>query len=446
MRFAIATLGCKVNQYDSAIIEARLGGLGMRRGEFDEPADVYIVNTCTVTDRADAESLRLARRARRLNPNARVIMTGCLAQANPAALAHAHEVDAVVGLGRLGDLERVALGAAGERVMVSDLRKQRAEIELGAVTLEGHTRAFLKLQEGCDQFCTFCIVPFSRGKSRSVEPRRVIAAIDGLHQRGFKEVILSGVHLGGYGKDLDPPVELETLLEMIAERSPLGRIRISSLDPEELSDRAIAIMAASGKFCPHLHLPLQAGEDWLLARMRRRYTAAHFRERVHRVLAAMPDAAIGTDLIVGFPGESARHFDDYVRFVEELPLAYFHVFPYSVRAGTTAAKFAGRVDRGEIRRRAALLRELGERKRAEFARRFVGSKLHVLLEEAVADGRLRGYSRNYVRVLTYGGPQLTNHEVEVEASLAEGAELVGGIVGATVTEQPRGGAARNAAV
>jgi len=436
MRFAIATLGCKVNQYDSAIIEARLNGLGMVRGEFDQAADVYVVNTCTVTDRADAESLRLARRARRLNPDARIIMTGCLAQANPAALAHAHEVDAVVGLGRLGDLERAALGAAADRVMVSDLRKQRAEIELGAVTLDGHTRAFLKLQEGCDQFCTFCIVPFSRGQSRSVEPRRIIAAIDGLHQRGFKEVILSGVHLGGYGKDLDPPVALETLLEMIAERSPIARVRISSLDPEELSDRAIALMAASAKFCPHLHLPLQAGEDSLLARMRRRYTTAYFRDRVERVLSAMPDAAIGTDLIVGFPGESVRHFDAYVRFLEDLSLAYFHVFPYSVRAGTTAAKFDGRVERGEIKRRAALIRELGEHKRIEFARRFVGAKLRVLLEESVADGRLRGYSRNYIRVLTHGRMEMTNQEVEVEASFAEGAELVGAIVGATIGERP----------
>ena len=170
MRFAIATLGCKVNQYDSAMIEARMRAAGMQQGEFTEPADVYLINTCTVTDRADAESLRLARRARRLNPNARIIMTGCLAQAKPEVLARAHQVDAVVGLGRMGDLERAAAGHTNERVMVTDLRKVRAPIELGAVTLEGHTRAFLKLQEGCDQFCTFCIVPFSRGKSRSVNP------------------------------------------------------------------------------------------------------------------------------------------------------------------------------------------------------------------------------------------------------------------------------------
>ena len=428
MRFAIATLGCKVNQYDSAIIESRLNARGMQRCDFTEPADVYIVNTCTVTDRADAESLRIARRARRLNPNARVVMTGCLAQANPDALANASEVDAVVGLGRLDDLERMIEFGAGERVMVSDLRKQKAPIELGAVTLDDHTRAFLKLQEGCDQFCTFCIVPFSRGTSRSVEPRRVMTALDELYARGFKEVILSGVHLGGYGKDLDPRVELADLLEMVAERCLIERVRISSLDPEELSDRIVRIISSSEKFCPHLHLPLQAGEDELLSKMRRRYQRAHFRERVEKVLTVWPDAAIGTDLIVGFPGETPRHFESYFDFVEALGLAYFHVFPYSVRAGTTAAKLPGRVNPSEIKRRAALMRDLGDLKRHQFARRFVGTRLKVLLEERAESGELRGYSRNYVRVLTQGPDELTNHEVEVEASAVDGAQLVAEIV------------------
>src|SRR3984893_15359604 len=222
MRFGVATLGCKVNQYDSAMIESRLGARGRVRCDFGEVADVYIGNPCTVTDRADAESLKLARRARRLNPRARVLMTGCLAQANPGVLAAAPEIDAVIGLGRPDDLERAALGEAASRVMVSNLRKERAPIELGAVALDGHTRAFLKLQEGCDQFCSFCIVPLSRGRSRSVEPRAGIAAIEARHPRGLKEVVLSAIHRGGYGRALDPPITLEALLEMIAERAPIG--------------------------------------------------------------------------------------------------------------------------------------------------------------------------------------------------------------------------------
>jgi threonylcarbamoyladenosine tRNA methylthiotransferase MtaB len=426
MRFAIATLGCKVNQYDSALIEVRLGALGMIRGDFSEPADVYVVNTCTVTDRADSESLKLARRARRLNPGARVIMTGCLAQANPQLLAKAHEVDAVVGLGRPADLERAVIGAVSERVMVSNLRKERAEIELGAVALEGHTRAFLKVQEGCDQFCTYCVVPFSRGLSRSVEPRRIIEAIDGLYQRGFKEVILTGVHLGGYGSDLDPPIALETLLEMLAERSPIQRIRLSSIDPEELNERIVAIVASSDKFCPHFHLPLQAGEDSTLARMRRRYTADDYRERAERIIAAMPSAAIGTDVIAGFPGETDKNFEQSFNLIESLPLAYLHVFPYSVREGTTAAKMADQVDGSLIKRRAAMLRQLGEVKKRRFAASMIGHKLEVLIERQ-ADGRLEGYSRNYVRVLTDGPDELVNREVEVEASIVQGVAVSGQI-------------------
>jgi threonylcarbamoyladenosine tRNA methylthiotransferase MtaB len=438
MRFAIATLGCKVNQYDSAIIEARLVAAGMERTEFDRPAEVYVVNTCTVTHRADAESLRLARRARKLNPAARVIMTGCLAQANPQLLAKANEVDAVVGLGRADDLERAATSGGVERVMVSNLRKQVAPIELGAVALDGHTRAFLKVQEGCDQFCSFCIVPIARGRSRSTSPRRILEALDGLAERGFKEVVISGVHLGGYGRDLDPPVELEQLLEMIAERCPIERVRVSSLDPEELTDRIIAIVAQSSRFCPHLHLPLQAGEDLTLSRMRRRYTADYFGERVKRVLEAMPDAAIGTDLIVGFPGETAQHFERYFKFVEPLPLAYFHVFPYSPRSGTTAAKFDGRVPASEVKRRVALMRELGEHKRHHFALRFVGRKLKVLVEKELPEGRLQGYSRNYISVLTKGSSELTNCEVEVEGTFAQKAQLVGQLIHSTPAADERG--------
>lgn len=428
MRFAVATLGCKVNQYDSAMIESRLSARGMERCGFDETADIYIVNTCTVTDRADAESLRLARRARRRNPAARIVMTGCLAQASPGTLAAAPEIDAVIGLGRPADLERAAMGETAERVFVSNLRKERAPIELEAVVLAGHTRAFLKLQEGCDQFCSFCIVPTSRGTSRSVDPRRIFAALDGLAASGFREVILSGVHLGGYGRDLDPPVSLEMLLEMVAERSPIERMRISSLDPEELSDRVIEIISQSEKFCPHLHLPLQAGTDATLSRMRRRYDVAYFRGRIERVLAAMPTAAIGTDLIAGFPGETQRDFDDYIKFVEDSPLAYFHVFPYSIRRGTTAAKLEGRVATSEIRRRAAALRVLGEEKRRRFVERFARSRLKVLLEERGADGILKGYSRNYIRVLVEGPDTLANDEVEVAASRVEGAALVGEVI------------------
>ena len=430
MRFAITTLGCKVNQYDSAMIESRLREAGLQRREFDEQADVYVVNTCTVTDRADVESLKLARRARRLNPNARIIMTGCLAQASPEKLAAAQEVDQVIGLARLDDLVRAATVQDATRVMVSNLRKEKAAISVGAVVPNGQTRAFLKLQEGCDQFCSFCIVPFSRGASRSVAPRQVLEILDSLHDQGFKEVILTGVHLGGYGQDLSPRMTLVGLLGMIAERCRIGRVRLSSIDPEELSDEIIDLAATSEKFCHHFHLPLQAGDDQLLARMRRRYQTDHYRERVERIIERMPEAAIGTDLIAGFPGETREHFERYYGFVESLPLAYFHVFPYSVRSGTTAAKFSGRVQAAEIKRRADLLRRLGESRRLSFVQRYIGARLKVLVEETREPGTqsLRGYSRNYIKVLIQGPDQLKNHEVDVEATAGDGQALVGRIV------------------
>jgi threonylcarbamoyladenosine tRNA methylthiotransferase MtaB len=440
MRFAIATLGCKVNQYDSAVIENRFAAAGMERVEFEEAADVYVINTCTVTDRADAESLRVARRARRLNPAARVVMTGCLAQANPQILARSDAVDRVIGLGRLDDLMRAALGQDAEdgKIAVFNLRREKAALESPGVTLVGRTRAFLKLQEGCDRFCAFCIIPFSRGRSRSLPPRHVLAALEELERNGVKEVVLCGVQLGGYGRDLDPPLMLADLLEMIAQRSCIPRLRLSSLEPDELSTQILELMASERRFCPHFHLPLQSGTDEILRRMRRPYTTTYYRELLWRIIELMPDAAVGTDLIVGLPGESARHFEQSLEFLSTLPLAYFHVFPYSIRAGTRAAKLAGKVNSGEIKRRAELMRLLGERKRRDFLSRFQGARLSVLLED-VCDphsGKLRGYSRNYIRVLVDGPGYLKNREVEVEAIDVIGDALAGTLV--QLSAEPEG--------
>jgi len=433
VRFAIATLGCKVNQYDSAVIESRLLSSGMRRVEFDEPAEVYIVNTCAVTDRADAESLRLARRARRLNPSAKVIVTGCLAQARPQMLAASDAVDRVIGLGMPEELIRAALGqdSAAERVTVVNLRKQKGiALDSPGVTMVGQTRAFLKVQEGCDRFCSFCIVPFSRGRSRSTPPRRVLEALDELHQQSVKEVVLCGTQLGSYGRDLDPPASLAQLLEMIAERSAIPRVRISSLEPDELSDEIIELMAADDRFCPHFHLPLQSGSDTILRRMRRPYLSAFYRELVLKIVQKMPQACIGTDIIVGFPGESTDDFEQTVQFLSDLPLGYFHVFPYSIRSGTTAAKLSAKVEQGEIKRRAKIIRALGEQKRRRFVSRFVGARLRVLLEETYdsQSGRLKGYTRNYIRVLVKAPDYLRNQEVEVRAAGLLGDGLAGTLV------------------
>lgn len=429
MRVAVATLGCKVNQYDTASIETRLRTEGCTVVPFAPGADVYVVNSCTVTDRADAESRQLVRRARRFNPTARVIMTGCFAQINPHGAA-IPEVDHVVGLNRLPDVVRAVRGelsATAERIVVNDLRTARRVQTLGAETFTGQTRAFLKIQEGCDLFCTFCIVPFARGRSRSVPPRQVLEQLRLLVERGFQEVVLTGVHLGGYGVDLDPGMELVDLLEMIIEQPPVPRLRLSSIDPPEVTARLLALMARSDVLCPHLHIPVQAGDDEVLQRMRRKYDPAFLRALGTEIRTQLPDAAIGTDVIAGFPGETDAQFDATLALLAELPLTYFHVFPYSRRTGTTAAKLPGHVAPGRVKSRAQRLRKLGERKRADFARRFVGVDLLVLVENTpVPDsGRLSGYTRNYQRVELSGPSALRNREVSVTIVGAHGARLLG---------------------
>jgi threonylcarbamoyladenosine tRNA methylthiotransferase MtaB len=428
MRVALSTLGCKVNQYDTASIETRLRAAGCTIVPFAAGADVYIVNTCTVTDRADAESRQLARRARRWNATARVILTGCFAQINPRGAA-IPEVDHVVGLNRLPDLVRAVRAEAGEpvpRIVVNDLRTARQVGTVGAETFTGQTRAFLKIQEGCDLFCTFCIVPFARGRSRSVPPRQVLEQLRMLGARGFQEVVLTGVHLGGYGTDLDPPLALTSLLEIIAAHPPVARIRLSSIDPPEVTPRLLDLMARCETFCPHLHIPVQAGHDEVLHRMRRTYDTGLVHDLCAAIRERLPVAAIGTDVIAGFPGETDTQFDDGMRLLSALPFTYFHVFPYSCRAGTTAAKLDGHLPAAVVKQRAQRLRGLGQHKRAAFARHFVGRADKVLVEETPAsDGRLIGYTRNYQRV-AFGGPlDLVNREVDVRLVGVQGEKLIG---------------------
>ena len=432
LRVAFATLGCKVNQYDTATMETAL----RERCEvvpFAVGADVYVVNSCTVTDRADAESRQLARRARRFNPRGRVILTGCFAQTSPQRAA-LPEVDYVIGVGRLPDILRAVhdqIPAEAGRILVDNLRKAEHVSTLGAEVFSGQTRASLKVQEGCDLFCTFCIVPFARGRSRSVEPRRVLAELARLAERGFREVVLTGIHLGGYGKDLRPALTFADLLEMIAETAPLSRVRVSSIDPPEVTPRLLQLMARSPVLCPHLHMPIQAGADGVLRRMRRLYDASLVRDVAAEIARVLPDAALGTDVIAGFPGESEADFATSLALLEREPFSYFHVFPYSRRRGTTAAKAADHLPPETIRTRAQALRHLGATKRHAFAQRFVGSELEVLVETTRdrGTGHMTGYSRNYVRVVLDGPDQLANTEVRVRAVAQQGDRLLGVFAG-----------------
>ena len=428
MRIAITTLGCKINQYDSAVIQSRLGDKHSFVS-FDDPADCYIINTCTVTDRADWEARQLVRRAKRMSAAAKVLVTGCYAQVNADEVARVPGVDYVVGLNRLEDLLRFVERSrplSDDRIAVSDVTRVRGVPMLGTKALPGHTRAFLKIQEGCNYSCTYCIIPRARGLSRSVPPREVLDQIRLLSEAGYIEIVLTGIHLGGYGQDLSPRMDLTALLEIIVESGLIHRVRLSSLDPREVSDRLVDLMGRSDILCSHLHICAQSGHDEMLKQMRRNYDTAYYRELLTRVRERLPDAALGSDIIVGFPGETDDHFASSLRWFASLPLTYFHVFPYSERRGTVAAALPHHVPPQVKKKRARQMRELGNTKKKEFYQRFLGRRVPVLIEGTVdrKTGWQRGFSRNYLPVRVTGSSSLVNREVAVDiCDIADGCLL-----------------------
>jgi threonylcarbamoyladenosine tRNA methylthiotransferase MtaB len=416
MRIAITTLGCKINQYDSAVIQNRLEERHSFVA-FDDLADCYVINTCTVTDRADWEARQLVRRAKRLNPDAKVLVTGCYAQVSAEEVARVHGVDFVVGLNRLNDLIRFVESAPQDRPQfaVSDVKRERGVAVLGTRALPGHTRAFLKIQEGCNYTCTYCIIPTARGLSRSVAPRQVLEEVRRLADAGYKEIVLTGIHLGGYGQDFAPKIDLTALVEMIAASGLIARLRLSSLDPREVPDRLLDLIARTDSICSHMHICAQAGNDEVLKRMRRNYDTAYYRGLLERVRERLPEASLGSDIIVGFPDESDAQFEKSLEYFASLPLTYFHVFPYSLRRGTAAAGLADPVP-GDVKKlRARRMRELGAQKKNDFYANFIGRRLSVLIEDKFdkASGLRRGFSRNYLSVAVAGAEDFSNRELDV---------------------------------
>ena len=429
MRVAITTLGCKVNQYDSAVIQSRLEN-NCSFVPFDEAADCYIINTCTVTDRADWEARQLVRRAKRLSPTAKVLLTGCYAQVNPESLARVDGVDYVVGLNRLDDLIRFVKTPKTNQateVAVSEVKRERGVPVLGTRVLPGHTRAFLKVQEGCNFSCSYCIIPTARGLSRSVTPHEVMEEIRRLASAGYLEVVLTGIHLGGYGHDLSPKIDLTSLLERIAASGLIPRVRLSSLDPREVPDRLLKLIATSDTICRHLHICAQAGDDTILKQMRRNYDTAYYRDLLIKVRELLPNAALGSDIIVGFPGETDHQFERSLDFFTSLPLTYFHVFPYSERRGTAATTLPSPIHAATKKTRAKQMRDLGVKKKRDFCLRFRGERAAVLVEERTQhkNGWHTGFSRNYLPVMLPNVDRLVNREIDVQLNGFENGWLIG---------------------
>ena len=422
-RIAIATLGCKVNQFETAAMAEKVRAAGWELVPFTAQADLYLINSCTVTSRSDAETRRLIRRARRLNPEARVVATGCYAQVQPEMLAAMPELDQV-----LGNEEKqwiVEALARGDN-QVTDLSTLREAGPLQLTSHLEHTRAFLQVQNGCENGCSYCIVPIARGPNRSVPADEVTATVQRLTANGYQEVVVTGIHLGAYGLDQQPTSSLTSLVRQLEQQTAIPRLRLGSIEPNELNDELLDCFVASSRLCPHLHIPLQSGCNTVLERMRRRYTADVYRSVVERVAAALPDAFIAADLIAGFPAENEAEFEATYSLVKQLPLADLHVFPYSRRPGTPAADLPDQVPPQVITRRAERLRQLAAEKRAAFQRRFIGRTLQVLgLRHDLQHGMLTGLSRNYLELRYPGGAELLNREVQVQVTGVEKGMLVG---------------------
>ena len=439
---AIATLGCRLNQVDSQDLAERLRARGYRvtGGESDvrghSSADVVVVNTCTVTGRADASDRQAIRRAARRHPGARIVVTGCWAQTDPARVASLRDVDLVVGTAekpRLPELIAELLGTARTmraRIDVSDVGELRTLDAPPPATATGRARAFLKVQEGCQHRCAFCIVPFARGAGRSLAPEVVLDRARALVALGHPELVLTGVDLGHYGADLTPRTSLAALLGALVDVPGLRWLRLSSVLPAYFTSALLEVVTASPRIAPHLHVPLQSGSDAVLRRMRRPYTVALYRALVEKLAAAIPGLGLGADVIVGFPGESDADFAATAALVDALPFSYLHVFGYSDRQGTAAAALGERVDAGVIAQRSRVLRALADDKGLAFRRALVGSREDVLVLEHrdKATGLLVGLTGNYVEVRFAGADAVRRTMTQVRVTAADPAGVRGELV------------------
>lgn len=420
---SIATIGCKVNQFESEALRSQLEEQGYDLVPFESGADISIINTCTVTHRADFDSRQMVRKALRKNPDTLIIVTGCYSQVASEDFARMEGVAYLLGNREkqriptlLPRMERGEL----PKIQVSDIHQEKTFVEMPVQTFHQHTRAFLKIQDGCNSHCSYCIVPQARGPSRSLSLTKIMDHLKNLKDRGYKEVVLTGIHLGAYGWDFQPPCTLEILLQRIETENTPARIRLSSIEPLDFSEDLIRILSHSTKLCPHLHIPIQSADDEILRRMGRGYGQSFLSDLIERLVRSIPDVSIGADLIVGFPGETEKRFNNTYQFIESLPFSYLHIFPFSRRKGTLAAQFVEQIDSKEIRHRAERMRELGRQKRRAFYRQFLDKTLDILVEDRREKGsnRWRGFSRHYIPVYLLNGLDLAlaNQEKNVKVT------------------------------
>lgn len=421
---AFYTLGCKVNFYDTEAIWQLFKNDGYEQVDFEQKADVYLINTCTVTNTGDKKSRQIIRRAVRKNPDAIIAVTGCYAQTSPAEILDIPGVDLVVGTQDRDKLMDYVEQIQKDRQPINAVRnimKTREFEELDVPNFSGHTRAFLKIQEGCNNFCTFCIIPWSRGLSRSRDPQSVVEQAKQLVASGYKEIVLTGIHTGGYGDDLED-YSLSDLLMDLDKIEGLGRIRISSIEASQIDQKMLDVLKSSSKMCRHFHIPLQAGSNEVLKRMRRKYTIEEYAEKIKMIRDFMPDVAITTDVIVGFPGETEEMFREGYEAMKSIGFSEMHVFPYSQRTGTPAAKMENQVDEEVKHARVHELIELSEQMQLEYAQKFLAQEVYVIPERdekgVAGDGYVMGFSDNYLQVRFKSDQELTGKICRVKLTEA----------------------------
>lgn len=443
--FYITTLGCKVNQYESDGIASELTAHGWHRRPHCEQTDVCIINTCAVTARAAQQSRQEIRHIIRNNTHARIVVTGCHAQTAAHEIKKIKAVDHIIGHKDKFSIARAVLSSFSQNpdIVPIETTDKLSEFPIHSPTVapaletlvapastdcrdsEFHsfspavtgdkTRAYLKIQDGCNAFCTYCIVPYARGRSRSMPQKEVMAHLNALDEAGFREAIITGIHTGAYGLDFSKKSSFEALLRDIADKRPIHRIRLSSVEPRELSDGIINLVSSNPVFCDHLHIPLQSGDDDTLARMKRPYTAAHFKSLVMKIRRKMPHAAIGVDILQGFPGETEAAFKNTFNLLCALPITYLHVFPFSPREGTPAFDYKDQVPRDVIRERCSIIRSLGVRKTLEFQRQNTGRTMEGIVQEPRDEktGMLKVVTGNYLTIQVEGGDELKKKVVSV---------------------------------
>jgi len=422
---AFHTLGCKVNHYETEAIWQLFKHQGYERVDFESTADVYIINTCTVTNTGDKKSRQVIRRAVRKNPDAVICVTGCYAQTSPAEIMAIPGVDIVVGTQDRTKMLEYIEQYKNERQPINGVKnimKNRVYEELDVPAFTDRTRASLKIQEGCNNFCTFCIIPWARGLMRSRDPKEVVRQAQQLVDAGYKEIVLTGIHTGGYGQDLKD-YNLAMLLRDLEEQvKGLKRIRISSIEASQLTDEVIDVIEKSNIIVRHMHIPLQSGSDTVLKRMRRKYTMAQFAERLLKLKKALPGLAVTSDVIVGFPGETEEEFMETYNFIKDHKFSELHVFPYSKRTGTPAARMTDQIDEEIKNERVHRLIALSDQLAKEYSSTFENEVLEVIPEEKYKEdpdsGLYEGYTDNYLKVVFPATEDMVGKLVRVKITKA----------------------------